>query len=451
MRSVAVGLVLLFGCSGDDGPGKLPDAPIAIDAAIDAAPSCPPVTGAGTTHGTGSVNAAETWTAAASPHLVTADTSITANLTIEACAVVKISAGRQISVRAGGKITAAGEAMRPVKIEKADANAWVNIRTLNGGTLSFRYTTIDGGGDPLNGIAQISGALDIAGTAPETQPILFADHLTVTNSKSCGINLHDGGGFMPGSTEVTVSGSAVAPIVTFARHVGSIPTGTYTGNTEDAIIIRGTGGPEAVVESTTIHNRGVPYRIGYQANSVLDVGQIAGLATLTIEAGSVLKFGPGAKLRVDAATGTAPARGALIAVGSVSSRITFTSSAATPAAGDWHGIWFGGTVNMFTKLDFVNVEYAGLTPSGSGSDSCLYAGQVENPAAIRILGGEPAGVFITNTAIKSSASHGIDRGFRSDTKPSFLPTNTFTAVARCTETFPRDISGVCPNTVPCPL
>jgi hypothetical protein len=242
----------------------------------------------------------------------------------------------------------------------------------------------------------------------------------------------------------------VAPITTFARAVGSIPTGTYTGNAADEIIVRGTGGPEAIVEDTTIHARGVRYRIGIQPGSVLDVGNVAGLATLTIEPGVILAFFPGATFRVETAVGTSPARGALVASGTASAPIVFTSAAAPPAAGDWYGLWLGGLVDPSTRLDHVQVEFAGKA-SGSGSDSCVPAGQmVPNDAAIRILGGEPATVFITNTTIISSAFHGIDRGFRSDVKPSFLPTNTFTAVAGCRETYPRDPNGACPGSVPCP-
>jgi hypothetical protein len=450
MRKGVLILAVVAACGDDGAPGKLPDAPIAIDAMIDAAPACAAITGAGTMHG-GSVTAAETWTAAGSPHILPFDMSINAEVTIEGCALVKIAGGKQISVRTGGKITAAGTAMKQIRIEKADAAAWVNIRTLNGGSLSFSYTTIDGGGDPLNGIAQISGALDIAGAAGPTQELLHADHLTITGSKSCGVTLHDGGGFSAASKDVTISGSTVAPITTFARTVGSIPAGTYTGNTEDAIIIRATSGPEAVVEDQVIHNRGVPYRVGIQANSTLDVGPVTGVSTLTIEPGVTMKFSSNATLRVDAASGTNPARGVLRAVGTAAQPIVFTSVAATPAAGDWYGIWFGGTPSAMSKLEFVRVEYAGKI-SVSGSDSCLEVNQsIPNDAAIRMVGGEPPNVFITNTEIRNSARFGIDRGYRSALKASFIPTNTFTNVAACKESYPRDPNGACPGTpLPCP-
>ncbi len=112
MRRLLVALAIA-GC-GDDAIHHLPDAPPAPDA-VDAAPACPPLAGAGTMHG-GSVGGAETWTAAASPHVLPFDMSITAPLTIEACAVVRIGGNRMISVRAGGSITTLGMPGQPVRI-----------------------------------------------------------------------------------------------------------------------------------------------------------------------------------------------------------------------------------------------------------------------------------------------------------------------------------------------
>ncbi|MBA2538452.1 MAG: hypothetical protein H0V17_02350 [Deltaproteobacteria bacterium] len=442
LKKLLVVLVVVSGC-GEDEFQPLPDAPVFLDAAPDA-PACPPVSGAGTTHG-GTVAAPETWTAADSPHIVPFDTSITAALTIESCAVVRIGGGKQITVRSGGSIVAQGVAGLPVRIEANDAAAWVNIRTLNGGTVSFTHTTIDGGGDPLNGDPQVSGALDIAGPTAVVAGVIHADHLTITGSKSCGITLHDGGGFDASSTDLVISGSTVSPISSFARSLGTIPPGTYTGNTVDEIII----GNGAIAESMTIRARGVPYRVGTQANATIDVAAVTGVATLTIEAGVTMRFAAGATLRIEPATGTLAARGALIAVGTPAAPIVMTSAAATPAAGDWFGVWFGGLVDPTTRLDHVQVSFAGKA-SATGSDSCPYPNTTINDAAIRLLGAAPAAVFVTNTEVISSASHGIDRGFRSDTKPSYLPTNTITGFVGCRETHPRDVNGTCPLPVPCP-
>jgi hypothetical protein len=178
-----------------------------------------------------------------------------------------------------------------------------------------------------------------------------------------------------------------------------------------------------------------------------------GLAQLAIEPGVTLRFGAGGALRVEPSVGTNDATGALVALGTVDAPIVFTSAAATPAAGDWLGVRFGQRVAVQTFMRYVRVEYAGGGGS-SGSDSCLYPPQPQtgpNDAAIRILGGaEPLSVFIDNTTIFASAKHGIDRGFRSDTKPDFSPTNTFTQVAGCRQTWPRDLNGACPDPPPCP-
>ncbi len=156
-------------------------------------------------------------------------------------------------------------------------------------------------------------------------------------------------------------------------------------------------------------------------------------------------------MRIDPSSGTNPARGALIAVGTATQKITFTSAAATPAAGDGYGIWFGQTPLLNTRMDHTIVEYAGKTPSGTGTDSCPVGGQIgPNDAAIRILGGTPATAFVTNTEIKASQRHGIDRGFRSNTPPDFTATNTFTSVPGCLQTLPRDAGGGCPIIVTCP-
>ena len=137
----AVFMLALAACTGDDGPGKLPDAPLAPDAAPDA-PMCAPATGSGTIHQSASV--AETWTAAGSPHKLTADLSITAAITIEACAVVQIGGDKSIVVRQAGSLTAAGMPGLPVTIERLDpTNSWASISTI-GGPISLTYTDVKG-------------------------------------------------------------------------------------------------------------------------------------------------------------------------------------------------------------------------------------------------------------------------------------------------------------------
>jgi hypothetical protein len=145
-------------------------------------------------------------------------------------------------------------------------------------------------------------------------------------------------------------------------------------------------------------------------------------------------------IHVQRGTGDSPARGALVANGTADEPIVFTSAEASPAAGDWYGIWFGQVPAAGNRVTHARVEYAGGN-SGSGSSACNPG---YNDAAIRIFG-VPGGAFVTNTTIAHSAGHGIDRGWASDQKPSFVPTNTFESVAGCRESHPRDSNGACPS------
>ncbi len=165
-----------------------------------------------------------------------------------------------------------------------------------------------------------------------------------------------------------------------------------------------------------------------------------------------MKFKKNGVLRIAVATGNAtPARASLIAAGTAAKPIVFTSNEATPAAGDWFGVWFGEIPTATSKIDLARVEYAGGT-SVSGSGSCPDNAEGNNDAAIRIFGLPPS-EFVTNTTILESKTNGIDRGWRSDSPLiEFLPTNTFTGVALCKQTFAPNAANQCPApmAVPCP-
>ena len=464
LRLLALAALLPFGC--DDSTSS-PTAPVAAPPPFDAGPTqtpeagtpdsgaaidCPKPTSGPTQHG-GSITT-ETWTAAGSPHVLAFDTTINGTVTIEPCAEVLIAEAKTIGVGATGKVVAEGAANKPIHIGASDpSKPFAQIRVGGGGTLRFAYVTIDGGGDPLNSVHDITGTILAQGSDPNapTQETVFVDHVTIAGSKSNGLDLIDGAGFASGSQELTVTGAAQYPVSIWARALGTVPSGKYTGNATDEILLPGSGGASAINEDATMHDRGVPYRVG---NS-LTAGDLVverqapstpGLATLTIEAGVKVRVKKGGVVEVQRFTGTSAAQGALVVKGTAAKPVVFTSAEATPAPGDWLGIWFGEIPAPNDAIDYAVVEYAGGT-SGSGSDACNTPGS--NDAAIRLFG-LPSGAFVTNTTISNSGGHGIDRGWRNDTKIDFLPTNTFTNIAKCKESYPKDTNGSCPATVPCP-
>src|ERR1051325_5558377 len=166
MRKV-LALALIVACSSE--VNHLPDA---TPEPVDAAPACVAPTGAGTQHD--AVLTAETWTAATSPHVIPRDMKITATLTIEPCAVVRVAPAATIVVRTGGSIAAAGTASQPVTFERLDATKpWSSIATI-GGTLSFQHTRLLGGGDRLNTVIDLAGVIEVSSTIGPA-PILHAD------------------------------------------------------------------------------------------------------------------------------------------------------------------------------------------------------------------------------------------------------------------------------------
>jgi hypothetical protein len=435
----------LFAPGCTDTSGSVSQTPAADASAADTsvASTCTPPTGEGTTHA--AVAADETWTAASSPHVVDTSLAIAADrtVTVEPCAVVRMKSGAAFVVE--GKLSAEGAADRPIRFERGDsASPWKTIEARKGAELRFAYVTIEGGGSDDGATLDIRGDQDVA-----TQPIFFVDHVTVKDSGSLGVLVREGGGFAPGSQELTVTGSATFPISIWGRAAGTLPSGTYTGNAIDEIVLPAIGGRDDVKEDTTLANRGVPYRIG--GNDGGKSFAIAGAASaplLTIEPGVTLRFEKEARLLVDS-NGSSPA-GALRAVGTAEKPIVFESAADVPAAGDWVGIVVEGTPDPRTTITHAKVSHAGGA-SQISSYGCPSPGtsSFANEGAILFIGGEPASAVVTSTAITDSAGEGIVRGW-TGTPVDFLPTNTFTNVARCNQTFPKPSADVCPEPAPCP-
>ncbi|MBX3206544.1 MAG: hypothetical protein KF764_15830 [Labilithrix sp.] len=413
--------------------------------------TCPPVTGEGTVHRM-TLEQDETWTAEGSPHILEAGLRIGEGktVTLEPCAVVRLAERAGILVE--GKLLAEGKADKPIRIERADpAAAWASIETRKGSELRMSYVTIEGGGNANGGRPTQFGMIDVRGDQDlPPQPIFFADHVTVKGSESLGIWAREGGSFAPGSQNLTVTEGKSFPVLIWGRAAGTLPSGTYTGNTTDEVFLPANGTRDAVEEDMTLHHRGVPYRVGGDTGgSSFVVGKSNGPAPLlTIEAGVTMRFAKGVAFQLAHTQDTAD--GALHAEGTADKPIVFTSAESSPAAGDWPGILIGGTPDPRDKIAYAEISYAGGVSriSSYGCPSALGT-TFANEAAVVVYGGQPAGVFVTHTKIDSSAGDGIVRGWTGDAL-DFLATNTFTNISRCNQTFPKPSDAVCPSPAPCP-
>ena len=425
---------------------------------INPTPICPPQTGAGTVHSNSIYGTSvENWVAANGPHQVTADLSITGVLTIDQCTVVRIAAGKSITVSSGGTLLVLGGRLGSVWITRqVNGNAWGSIRNW-GGTLSLSYATLSDGGATTN--TNLAGTATLEMKSASGSGSFHVDNVGIGDSASQGVLVTGKVGFDSTSANLNIRNSAYYPVQVQAHLIGSIPTGNYSENKLAAIAIPVVGGGGTVMtNSQTMHNRGVPYHVG---NSSQNVGRLdvqsptpGTVAVLTIEPGVVVQFAPGGSLKIDPTGGSnsAAARGALVALGTQKEPIIFTSDkGSAAAAGDWVGITFGGTINPQTAMQLVRVEYAGGTEIGGNSCPVAGRGQGENYAAIRIYGPPLSqSPFVTDSVIFASARDGIDRGWNANVMPDFKAVNSFSAVPGCLQSTPRNPQALCPTTLTCP-
>ncbi len=150
-----------------------------------------------------------------------------------------------------------------------------------------------------------------------------------------------------------------------------------------------------------------------------------GVTTLTMEPGAQLRFTGTYSLTIGASSGDP---GALVAQGSASNPVVFTSSSAMPAAGDWRYISFYTTADASSIMNHCLVEYGGYS---SGSVYLYNASPtIQNTtirhskyAGIYAVGSGCSGAVINCNTLTSNTTHGIQW---SGIPPAELAMNNFT-------------------------
>jgi hypothetical protein len=413
--------------------------------------ACPASTGGPTPHA-GFLTADETWTAAASPHVITSSLTVSKDVTLqlEPCAEVRIAGGQYFYV--SGQLVARGTPTQRIRILRDDpAKRFTSLWVTSGGRAELAYLDLEGGGAVDN---QTYGAtLVVEGKDfPPTQPIAV-DNVTVSDSAGYGIWLWRWGGFSDDSKDLTVSGAGKElsdrpfPINMSLNAVHTLPPGNYTGNAVDEIQLFGESPHNNVEIAEHIRNRGVPYQVG--GNGEFGVITVLGgaEASLTVDPGVTLKFfSSGSNVGGLNVGGTGDqVLGQLVAVGTAEAPIVFTGAGQSPAAGAWEGITFVGPLAAGNRLEHVRIEAAGAH-GGDVGFGCAPSGGTDG--ALKLFT-QPAAAFLKSSAVVHSSSHGVFEAY-DGAEVDFMTGNTFEDVAGCNQVIPKTTDGKCPDPPPCP-
>jgi hypothetical protein len=393
------------------------------------------------------LTADEVWTADRGPHIVAGNVSISARLTIEACARIEVAAGVALSVADQGTLAAEGESERPVVITGRDAGRWNNIHVAQTARLEMANATIERAGADAGTYSGCSIVLEGDFVVPPV-PMAELQNVRIVGSAGYGLCLRGTAALDASSHDLAITGSgaesstvaelqeAKCPLWISAEALGSVPVGDYTGNALDAICVNV---QSDMAGEVSVQDRGVPYYLYYGGWPSVTVTQSA---ALNLGPGVTFQFDPQMSLKVDGG-------GTLRVEGTVDRPAVLTSIAPSPAPGGWVGVMFYGTYSANNRIDHARIENAGAACSCAGF-SC-HSEIYPNEAAVIFLGDPASSSFITNTTFANISGHGINRGWQSDAvPPDFTASNTFVNVALCAQTLPTPETHDCPAGLVCP-
>jgi len=291
-------------------------------------------------------------------------------LTVDAGVTVQVGGGLDVQ----GTLTVRGTADQPVVFTSASKNPapgdWFGVRYEAGsaGTMSYAIVNYAGNG----GCWAVCGSY--AGVSFNGQSTAGVDHLTVWNSASNG--LRTTGGATPGVTNSTfLNNAGVAIELDTPNALVGIANNAFSGNAATGNGVYLDGG--VLTQQATLSSA--------DDGSVRLAGntQVGSTGSLTVTAGTTVFSSAGLDVL-----------GTLTVQGTVSQPVLFTSSAVSPAPGDWFGIRYeAGSAG--------SVSHATIADAGNGG--CWYVCGAY--AAISVNG--PSTVSVDHVTIQKSASNGL--------------------------------------------
>ncbi len=311
---------------------------------------------AGPTHHSGMLDSSEVWLPSGNPHILDDDvfTADSVTLTIMPGCTVLVSADAELytGYATPGSIVAVGTPDSIVTFTSLSDTVpgfWRSISFYSNtmSTARMSYCNVLFGGKTSDQF----GAITVDQTG-----IKF-DHNVVRKSGSNGVWLSGTGCFGDFSNN-TIAACTRYAVHIAAEYVPTLGTGnTLTGNTREGVLVRG-----GTVKTTgTWLYHGVPYVI----NGDVAVQDATNSPVLTLAAGTTLKLTPMTEFYIGYSS-----PGGLIADGT-GGQITFTSSIASPAPGDWVGLsFYANSIDSQCLVKNCRIEYGGAHYGDIYIDNC---------------------------------------------------------------------------------
>jgi flagellar hook assembly protein FlgD len=320
----------------------------------------------------GLINTAVTWTTTGSPYIVTQNITVngTGSLTINGGVTVKFQNGTSLLVQ-GGSLTTTGTGSSTTTFTSVNAapniGDWGNI-TIAGGSLSLGTTAIYYAGGPVGGAAleiQTNSVSFTGGTVSIWHVKWNAIHCASATATLKNLSIVDSfaGVAMNGSTVTiqssTIDRSATSGVFAQSSTVAlSSVTITNSGNaaadldaastvsSASGLSFTGNGNGNGIWSERTNVASGSSWTL-VAAPWIFTSLSVQG--SLTINAGASVQFYPSGGISVTGA-------GVLTAVGTATSRISFTTEVTPATAGSWTGLSFSST-NTNSRISYATISY----------------------------------------------------------------------------------------------
>ena len=292
-----------------------------------------------------------------------------ATLTLDPGVTIKFQQNVEMTVSAGGKLSAVGTAAEPIVLtgEEEIRGYWGGLRFYqsNSTVNQLDYVTIEYGGGYHNANLYLDGT--------SSSPVrLSITNCLLQNSESYGFDFDDDT-VIEEFNGNTVTGNTLGAGYVSAEVAGYLDdTSTYTGNDRDVVEV---WGGTVKTEKTWA---------GIDGDYLIS-GSLSVSAALTVSPGAQLVFEAGQEMSVYS-------DGSLAAVGTADRPIVLTGEEET--RGYWGGLRFYQSNSTANQLDYVTIEYGG----GYHNANLYLDGTSSSPVRLSM----------TNCLLQGSDTYGFD-------------------------------------------